>query len=248
MIALLAVLLTAAPLPFSLKGPVGQALTEPLRAGITDGRVGEWATFRIDGGGDRVHFWRIAVVGEETDKKGRPACWLELDMGQHHAMKAPMLQLRMLVARAVGLNADGVSRVFIAVGTEKPNELTDEAVTKLLVSDRPPAPKTVDTGPKVALTSFTGKPTQLMTMAGTVSATPVEVRLRSSMVKRIWISEQVPLLHLAKMEIPAIAHSIEVRDYGINARSQMVLPPAGTAKIKLESYDDLVIPEPKQAQ
>ncbi len=244
MISLVVLLLTTVPM---LNSPVGQALTEPLRNGITGGKVGEWATFRIDGGPERVHFWRIAVVGEETDKKGRPACWLELDMGQHHAMKAPLLQLRMLVARSVGLNADGVSRVFIAVGTEKPNELTDEAVAHLLVDDHPRAAPPPAQTPIPQLTTFTGKPSQLMTLAGTVTAIPVELRLRSSMVKRVWISQQVPLLHLAKMEIPAIAHTIEVRDFGINAKPQMLLPAAGTAKIKLERYDDLVIEEPRQS-
>ncbi len=246
MIALVAVLLTAAPM---LSSPVGQALTEPLRHGIPGSKVGQWATFRIDGGPERVHFWRIAVVGEETDKKGRPACWLELDMGQHHAMKAPMLQLKMLVARSVGFNADGITRVLVAVGTEKPNELTDEAVARLLVDENPrPAPRPAAPGLPVELTSFTGKPTRLMTLAGTVSATPVELRLRSSMVKRVWVSEQVPLLHVAKMEIPGIGHTIEVRDFGINAQPQMLLPQPGTAKIKLERYDDLVIEDPKQAQ
>ena len=86
-----------------------------------------------------------------------------------------------------------------------------------------------------------------MTLAGTVTATPVEVRLRSSMVKRIWVSAQVPLIHIAKMEIPALAHTIEVRDFGIDARPQMLLPVPGTAKIKLERYDDLVIEDPKPA-
>lgn len=232
----IAILLTAAP--FALNGPVGQALTEPLKNGITGGRVGEWATFRIDGGAQRVHFWRLAVVGEETDKKGRPACWLELDMGQHHLMKAPMLQLKLLVARGVGLNSDGVTRVLIAVGAEKPNELADDAVQRLLTGDPPSKAVAL---PTVELNTVTGKPTRLLTLAGTVSATPVEVRLRSSMVKRVWVSEQVPLLHVAKLEIPGIGHTIEVRDFGIDARPQMVLPQPGTAKIKLERYDDLVI-------
>ncbi len=242
MIALLALVLAAGPVP-ALNSPVGQALTEPLRQGITGGKVGEWATFRIDGGPERVHFWRIAVVGEETDKKGRPACWLELDMGQHHAMKAPLMQLKMLVARGVGMNADGVTRLFVAMGTEKPNELTEDAVAHMLAAD---APKKVQNAPSgklpVELTTTAGRPSQLMTLAGTLSATPVEVRLRSTVVKRVWVSQQVPLLHLAKMEIPAIGHSIEVRDYGINAQSQMVLPSPGAAKIKLEQYDDLAIP------
>lgn len=242
--ALLALVLTAGG-P-GLGGPVGQALVEPLKLGITQAKVGEWATFRIDGGDDRVHFWRLAVVGEETDKKGRPACWLELDMGQHPAMKAPLFQLKLLVARAVGLNPDGVTRAIIAVGTEKPNELADDAAARLLQDDAPPtqpSPK----GLPVDLTRFTGQPTRLVTLAGTVTATPVELRLRSSMVKRVWVSEQVPLLHVAKMEIPGIGHTIEVRDFGINAQPQLLMPRPGTAKIKLEQYDDLVIQEPAHA-
>lgn len=236
------VLLALAASP--LGGPVGQALRDPLKLGITQAKVGEWATFRIDGGGDRVHFWRLAVVGEETDSKGRPACWLELDMGQHPAMKAPLMQLKMLVARAVGLNAEGVSRVIIAVGTEKPNELADDAAARMLQDDAAP-PKPVS-GTIPELKSFTGQPTRLVTGAGTVTATPVELRLRSSVVKRVWVSEQIPLLHVAKMEIPGIGHTIEVRDYGIDARPQLVMPRPGTAKIKLEQYDDLAIPDPGQ--
>ena len=67
------------------------------------------------------------------------------------------------------------------------------------------------------------------------------------MVKRVWVSQQVPLLHVAKMEIPGIGHTIEVRDFGINAQPQLVMPRPGTAKIKLEQYDDLVIQEPAHA-
>lgn len=238
---ILALLLAAAPGPMS--GPVGKALTEPLKLGITQAKVGEWATFRIDGGPDRVHFWRVAIVGEETDKKGRPACWLELDMGQHPAMKAPLMQLKLLVARAVGLNADGVTRAIIAVGTEKPNELADDAAARLLQDESPP-PHPAPGKLPVELKSFAGAPTRLVTLAGTVTATPVETRLRSSVVKRIWVSEQIPLLKVAKMEIPGIGQTIEVRDFGINAQPQMVMPRPGTAKIQLEQYDALAIPDP----
>ena len=236
MIALLALLLSVSPL--AIKSPGPKALTQALAQPLTQAKLGEWATFRVDGGNERVHFWRLAVVGEELDVKGRPACWIELEMGQHAAMKAPLLQLRMLVARSVGMTQDGVTRVFTAVGTEKPKELTDEAVLHLFAPEQSsPAPGPA-ARPIVDLTTTRGQPTRLLTLAGTVSATPIEVRLRSTMVKRIWVSEQIPLIHLAKLEIPAIAHTIEVRDFGINATSQMALPAAGSPKIQLEKYDD----------
>jgi hypothetical protein len=157
-------------------------------------------------------------------------------------MKAPLLQLRMLVARSVGMTGDGVTRVFVAMGAEKPNELTDEAVAHLMVEDSTNSQAPAAAPARIeGLTTVVGQPTQLVTLAGTVLATPTEVRLRSTMVKRIWTSLQVPLVHLAKLEIPGISHSIEVRDFGINAQSQMLLPAPGTAKIKLEEYDDLAI-------
>lgn len=237
---ILAILLAAAPLGFG--SPAVRGLTEPLTHGLGDAVVGQWATFKIDGGGDRIQFLRMAVVGDETDRKGRPAYWLEMEVGQHPAMKAPLMQLKMLVARREGITREGVSRIFIALGAEKPNELDDEAVASFFgaeVKKPPPAP--VPGQPLPGLSTFVGQPTRLVTLAGTVQATAVEFRLRSTMVKRIWLSEQVPLLHVAKLEIPSIAHTIEVRDFGINAHPQMILPAPGTAKIKLEGYDELAI-------
>ena len=38
--------------------------------------------------------------------------------------------------------------------------------------------------------------------------------------------------------------TIEVRDFGINAQPQLVMPRPGTAKIQLEQYDALAIPDP----
>jgi hypothetical protein len=236
---ILALLLTVAPV--GLGTPAVKTLTEPLTHGLGGAAVGQWATFRIDGGGDRVQFIRFAVVGEELDRKQRPAYWLELEIGQHPAMKAPLMQLRMLIARGEGMTKEGVTRIFVAVGAERPNELDDEAVAAFFgANPKQPAP-VARAAPLEGLTTFVGQPTRLMTPAGTLTATAVEVRLRSTMVKRIWTSDQVPILHLARLEIPGLAHTIEVRDFGINARSQMVLPAPGTAKIKLEGYDELAI-------
>ncbi len=236
---ILALLLTVAPV--SLGSPALKGLTQPLTHGLGDAAVGQWATFRIDGGGDRVQFLKLAVVGEEADRAGRPAYWLELEIGQHPAMRAPLMQLRMLVARKEGITREGVSRIFVAVGAERPNELDDEAVAAFFGGDPKKPPPPPAPAPIAGLTTAVGQPTRLVTLAGTLNATPIEVRLRSTMVKRIWTSEQVPLLHVARLEIPGIAHTIEVRDFGINGRPQMVLPAPGTAKIRLEGYDELAI-------
>ncbi len=243
---ILALLLAAAPIGAqSINSPGGRALFEPLKGALAGAKVGQWATFKIDGGGDRVQYWRLAVVGEETDKKGRPAFWLELELGQHPAMKAPLLQLRMLIARDVGMTKDGVTRLFVAVGADRPNEVTDDAMERLVTPEpvKVAAPANNDLG---GLSPFTGQPTRLVTLAGTVTATPVELRLRSSVVKRVWVSEAIPLLHVAKLEIPGISHTIEVRDFGIDARPQMVLPAAGTPKIKVEKYEDVAIDGPPE--
>ena len=240
---ILALLLAIAPPAFS--SGATQVLTEPLTHGMDGASVGEWATFKLDGGGDRVNYIRLAVVGEEPDRFHRPAYWLELDFGQHPAMRAPLMQLRMLIARKEGMTREGVTRIFIAVGAERPNELDDQAVASFFARDpKPPAAAAAAPVSVPGLNTFVGQPTRLVTLAGTVEASVLEIRLRSTMVKRIWTSPQVPLIHLAKLEIPAIAHSIEVRDFGINAHGQMALPAPGTPKIKLEEYDALAIIKP----
>ena len=77
-----------------------------------------------------------------------------------------------------------------------------------------------------------------MTLAGTVAAIPVEVMLRGTVLKRLWMSRQVPVLHLAKLEIPAIEHAMEVRDFGIDAKPRMVLPSPDEPRIRMERYDE----------
>jgi hypothetical protein len=235
MIAAIALLLAASP----LTSPIREALTDPVRKSISDARVGQWVTFRVDGGGNRIGFWRLAVVGEERDPLGRPAVWVELELGQHPGLQAPLLQIKLLVARRLGMSHGGVTRVVIAAGAERPNELAADALDHFLADDAAsatgPGP-----GPNPGLTTSAGPLTRLMTPAGTVWATPVEARLRSTVVKRIWVSEQIPLLHLAKLELPGISHTVEVQDFGLDAQARIGLPAAGTAKIELERYDALV--------
>lgn len=80
-----------------------------------------------------------------------------------------------------------------------------------------------------------------MTLAGTVSAVQLELVVKKTVVKRMWISREIPLMQLAKMEIPGIAHSMEVAEYGVDAKPRMVLPPPSAPKVRLE-YADSVFP------
>ena len=81
-----------------------------------------------------------------------------------------------------------------------------------------------------------------MTPAGTVTAIPIEVMYRSTVIKRTWMSREIPILQLAKVEIPRIAHALEVFEYGVDAKSRMLLPDPKTPTVKLE-YADKAFPQ-----
>ena len=74
----------------------------------------------------------------------------------------------------------------------------------------------------------------LMTEAGTVSAVPVEVLYKSTVLRRFWVSNQVPLLHLARIDIPGIQQTLELRDYGASAKPMMLMPDPNEPKIRLD--------------
>jgi len=226
MIGALLCVLAAAPLPG------GPALQAHLPNVLETVKVGEWVTYRFDDGAGREYFWRVAVVGEETDKHGRPAVWVELDVGNHHAMKAPIAQMKVLAARSQGLSPRGVTRMFSAFGLDRPREVDPGELPKILgggEGEKKPVPKA---GPEV--TTHKGETTRLMTAGGTVSATPHEVRVRGTVLKRFWVSEAIPILHLAKIEFPAVQHSMEARDWGLDAKPEMASPDPAASTIRME--------------
>lgn len=229
--ALLAGSLAAAPLPG------GAMIDENLPNALTSAKVGEWVTYRFDGGDGRVYFWRIAVVGEQTDAKGRPALWVELDVGEHPAMKAPLAQMKVLAARSSGLSADGVTRLLASFGADRPREVEPTQLPQFLGREKPAAPAKSEKSPVVAVTTRRGAPTRLLTLGGTVTASPVEVRVRDTVMKRFWLCDQIPILKLAKVEFPAVAHSMEARDWGLDAKSEMAPPEPGAATIRMEGYN-----------
>ncbi len=228
MISLLCAVLAAAPLPAG-----APALLEQLSGGLARARVGEWTTYQLDGGSTGTAFWRLAVVGEQTDRLGRPALWLEIDVGDHPSLNAPLQQLRLLVAKGEGLRRSGITRLFVGMGVERPAEVEQDALARVLSGPSAATPS-APAEPAPGAGTRTGRVTALQTYAGTVQATPVEVMHRGTVVKRIWLSPQVPILHLARLEIPGIDYRLEVRDYGLDARPRMIAPAPSSPKISLE--------------
>jgi hypothetical protein len=203
-----------------------------------EARVGEWVTYQMDGS-PQQGFMRLAVVGEEKDAQGRDAVWMEMEFGRHSELKAPLAQYLMLVTRDVGLRSEGVTRLFVSQGYEKLQEVEQDALPHFMGTPKPDAPpgplpaptEQLSAGPDSSVTR--GKPARVMTLAGTVMAEPMEVRYRQLVVKRYWVSREVPILRLAKIEFPPIRYAMEVRDYGVDARPRMVRPSPNDKKMTL---------------
>src|SRR5262249_60516292 len=100
--------------------PVAQALIRHMAHGASDAKRGDWISYRTDAGGGRVSFWRLSVIGAEKDALGRDALWIEVELGQHQDLPAPLLQMKRLGAIGNGLGAEGVTRIFLAVGADPP--------------------------------------------------------------------------------------------------------------------------------
>ena len=212
---------------------VAEALLCHMAQGVRDARPGDWISYRTDAGNGRVSFWRFSVVGAEKDARGRDSLWIEIELGQHGELRAPLAQIRMLVARQTGLITEGVTRVYVALGVDRPQEISPGQLPAIL-----PTGHEEDRG----LQSDAGEATvrsgtehRLMTYAGTLPAIPIETYRQGSLVQRIWMSHRLPLLHLAKLEMPGIGHAMEVTGFGEDARPRMVLPlPANESRVRLE--------------
>jgi hypothetical protein len=236
----LALLLVAAPALAASPPPMMKTLLDHMAQGGRDPRVGDWVTYQLNGGGARVHYWRMAVVGEEKDRHGRPALWYEMEMGTHPAMRSPLGQMKVLIARQVKPGEPhAISRLIMANGFDKPQEYAPEALdytlgeiassqAKVRASAKPMAPPTLQTG----------KETRLMTFAGTLTAVPVEMKYRNTVVRRLWMSREVPVVHLARIEIPGIQQMMDLYDYGVDAKPRMLMPEPNAPKVQLEYADE----------
>ncbi len=213
--------------------PVAQALIRHMAHGASDAKRGDWISYRTDAGGGRVSFWRLSAVGAEKDALGRDALWIEVELGQHEDLRAPLLQMKMLVARGEGLAAEGVTRLFVAIGADPPQEISPDRLQTLRRS--PPA-RPHGPGEEIIRTREEGR---LLTHAGTLPAIPIEIYHRGSLIERIWMSHRLPLLGLAKLEMPSIGHAMEVTGFGHDAAPRMILPDGVDPKIRLDRQPPL---------
>lgn len=205
----------------------GAALLRQLSEGVAATEVGQWVTYAAKAGGGTIGYWRVAVVGQEKDRLGRDAYWIEIEVGRDARLSAPLAQMRLLVARASGFQASGITRVFIGQAADRPVEVESGSLQAVKLTHPTEGRSSLNR-------ARVGQEASLMTEAGTVTALPLEIADRGVLLQRMWISRDVPVLHLAKLEMPAIGHALEVRDYGAGAQPRMILPDPNSPKIRLD--------------
>jgi hypothetical protein len=203
-----------------------------LAAQLSEARVGQWVTYALRTGDGWTSYVRIAVVGEEMDSSGHSAQWVEVELAQHPTFAAPLAQARALVSRQAGPLRDRVTRLYLAQGADPPLEVDRATLSAWLREGRGGAegPGAPGGTAKVRV----GQETLLMTPAGSVPAVPVEVYDRGVRIERLWMSSSIPVLRLAKWELPAIRHLVEVVDHGLDATARMILPPSNSPKIRVD--------------
>jgi len=202
--------------------PAAPAL-EGLRASLSDARAGDWVTYAFQGGSPRQRgAWRIAVVEETRDAQGREALWVEMELGTDGALQAPLLQARMRVAREQGAQP-AVSALYLAIGLEPLREVDPGSLEDLF-----PAEAVAGTPPLPGVEIHHRAPHMLATAAGDLVVHELEVRARGIVVQRVAWSAQVPVLGLARWEVPAVAHKLEVSDFGSGATARIRLPDSPT--------------------
>ena len=85
-------------------------------AHLADAKVGDWVTYRFASAERGAQYLRLAIVEAATDRLGRDAFWIEMEIGEHPSMEAPIAQIRLLAAKDFGLRREGVTRVIAAIG------------------------------------------------------------------------------------------------------------------------------------
>ncbi len=221
------------------KNPVAEALWAHLSKGLGEAAVGDWVTYEVSGGSGRISHWRLAAVGEKTDDSNRPALWIEMEVGEHALMAAPLVQIRMLVAKRTGLAMERISRLIVALGPDRPQEVPLHALETMRreIGNRGLwAPGVAEEAG--GMTIRPGHEARLMTGAGTIPSVPIEVVRGDVVVQRIWMSRRVPLLHLSKLEVPALGYSMQVSAFGTGATPRIILPRARPNRIGVEPFEE----------
>ncbi|HZH03683.1 MAG TPA: hypothetical protein VEY30_07865 [Myxococcaceae bacterium] len=175
-------------------------------------RVGDWVTYRLVAGPGREHFLRLAVVGRESGSEKSTRVWLELETGTHPEMAAPIGRLRALIDGS-GQGAGALHRLVFSPGFDPPSEVPVQS------SSVSPAPL-----PPASVRVERGGTTMLPTRAGVVRAFPVSWSTSGEVIKRLWLSGQVPLWGLVRWELPTVGRSVELWAFGTGAASRVPEP------------------------
>jgi len=206
----------------------------PREAWPLSARVGDWVTYRLEGGGGRASWWRMAVVGQTRDNLGRDALWIEMEFGQSPELPAPLAAMRLLVARDVGLGAGGVTRLQLAQGVDRPREVSAEALGALWSRLSQPLPPPQPPGGAGPLQVRTGAKARLKVDAGLLTAQPAELLLNGRVIRRIWLCPEVPVLGLVRLEWPGLGQTLEVAAFGHDAKPRLAPPAPQAPQIQLE--------------
>lgn len=196
--------------------------------------VGAWVTYRLSGGPGRTAYWRIAVVSAGKGFEGRAKRWVELSFGIHPKLEAPLAQLKVLV------DERGLCRAVLAVGVARPRELSKEGLSRVA---HLPWLHALSHLPGAAATVEQGRRALLMTGGGAVTALPLSFFSQGVVVEKVYLSREVPVLGLARLELPGV-EVMEADAWGMDAVASLQIPESGVPLLHLrrDSGDDWPLP------
>lgn len=162
--------------------PVSPAGMLPLPSGRVLGQVGSWARYRASLPQQEDMYLRVGVVGEEK-VQGADGSWVQWVFGV--GPTSPMFAMKALLVKE-----DGRTRTVRAVSRVAGANATEMDVSKVKPAQfKPPDPEDG---------SLASSEETLLTPVGSLPA--VKLALKNGMT--LWYSEKVPVLGIAKLEMP----------------------------------------------
>jgi hypothetical protein len=174
----------------------------------------------------------MAAVEAAKGAHGEDLLWLEIELGTDSSFVSPMAQLRMLVPHVLDLEQKDVQRLIVGIGGQKPTEF--EPTTVLLANASDERIRPAPTRQSVQLDKV-GNAVDIQTRAGPVRASPYRLIHGGKVIQVYWLSPTVPLLHLAKIEIPKLEQSLVIHDFGTDATSRVSLPSVNSPNTNVET-------------
>lgn len=180
-------------------------------------RPGEWVVYRAVSGARPPFFLRLAAVGDEPSSDGT---WLEVEAGLGPELRAPLVQLKLLYQRQGAALSGRVLRAVAVVGHGGPRELEP---ARWRIEDA------IGAGPTPPGAHSRWGAIRVLSLAGrALRARPWETVHQGVVVQRLWVSDEVPVLNLVRMEVPALNQTLELDGFGFDARARIPLPSVET--------------------